>query len=210
MAADAAQDPPRDPEPASWSLRGVLVVLLKIGLVVVGLGVLAVGGLVILVVSNQPKAPAAVPAHVAWATHEVALSGDKPVARGRISLSATGIPAKRFQVGVNAGVPSVADASPGAALAGPVARLSASAGSGTVVSCFAPCELEVPESFDCDPGLCRMDIDVTVELLPSASGSTGAVSLSISGGVTGSVQTPLAAPFTIGVIFDDPVGPSGT
>jgi hypothetical protein len=78
------------------------------------------------------------------------------------------------------------------------------------VSCAAPCELNLPETFDCSGGECRMDIDVTVELLPAGGQPAGPVTLAISAGITGHGGQPLATGFTFDFAFDPPQSSGGT
>lgn len=210
--ADGAPPVRRDRTLGSW-----LRLLAKIALVLFLLGSLAVGGLFLLVVGSLPKAPTATTAPVIWATREISLTPEATTVHGTITLEAPSVPASDFGVGVNAGVPSVAYPAPGAALSGPLVRLRASApggaANGATTDCFAPCELVLPTTFDCSGGLCRMTIDVTVDLLPAASGQTSPVSLNVSGGLSARISKPLPSPFTVDIAFDAPpasAGPSGT
>ena len=208
---DAVEQPPSGPTPAEprepprRSTRGwVLRLIAQIGLVLGIVGAVLFGVAAITISNSMGKPPHATTAPVAWATRQVQLSGEHAVVTGRITLEARSIPTD-FRVGVNAGVPSIGDLAPGAALSGPVVRLEATA-AGHAASCVAPCELGLASAFECaassETGGCRMQIDVTVELLAPLDPSGGRVTLTISGGLTGRDAQALATPFTVVVSID--------
>jgi hypothetical protein len=206
MAEDGASDPaPRRGDPWGWAR-----VLAKIALAIVILGILLLTALYLMLMSSMPKAPTSTVAPVAWASEVIELSPDATVVHGRITLTMVSIPSTGFRVGVNAGVPSVTDQSPAAALSGPAVRVSAEPAPGTNSSCFAPCELQVAEAFDCGSDGCRMVMDVTIELVPTATGSAKPVTLTVSSGLTGTSAKPLASPFDIDLAFEPAAAPRGT
>jgi hypothetical protein len=209
MASETAVEPPIQRAQGA-SVWGFIVLLVKISLAVAGLGALAFAGLIYVTLQNQPKPPSSVAAAVAWDAVDVTVSPESPTLHGRLSLSGPSIPASGLDVGVSIGVPSIPDLSPATALLGPAIRLTARSTSGSTSTCFAPCELDVPSSFDCGGGMCRMDVEVTVDLVGKDIGSTGVVAVTVSGGVTGGSGTTIAKPFPVELAFDVPSGSAGS
>jgi hypothetical protein len=188
--------------------RGCLRTLATIALVGAGLAVLAFVGLVIIL--QQSFKPAqAVPAPVAWTSHEAVLSADVPEIHGRLTLATTAAPATTLRVGVNAGVPSSDVHEPGAVLSGPVVLLTATASSATR-SCVAPCELEMSSTFACSSGRCQITIDITLELVGDGAGLGGGVTVGVAGGTTGKLDSRLPEGLTVDVTLDDTPTPSGS
>jgi hypothetical protein len=188
--------------------RGCLRTLATIALVGAGLAVLAFVGLVIIL--QQSFKPAhAVPAPVAWMSHEAVLSADVPEIHGRLTLATTAAPATTLRVGVNAGVPSTEVHEPGAVLSGPVVLLTATASSATR-SCVAPCELEMSSTFACTSGRCQITIDITLELVGDGAGLGGAVTVAIAGGTTGKLDSRLPEGLKVDVTLGVTPNPSGS
>ncbi|HJP88986.1 MAG TPA: hypothetical protein VJ850_08135 [Candidatus Limnocylindrales bacterium] len=202
--------------PATLPKRpSLLGTLLRIVLVIVGVLVI-LGTVLFLVVAislnNMGKAPTSTDAAVAWRSTTVQLADDQPSVRGHTTLSAPSVPATGVQVGVNVGVPTSDATGPAALLAGPVVRLSAHAVGDTrePVSCVAPCELTLPQAFDCSGDGCRMGIDVTLELLPAAAADVRHVTVDVSAGITGNPAHPLPTSFTVDFgLATPPPQPSG-
>jgi hypothetical protein len=191
-------------------LSAVLWTLMKIAFV---LGVIGVIGFIALAlwIQGQFPAPKGVPAPVAWTTQQVVLSHEAPILEGRLTLTTTAAGSTdSLRVGVNAGVASAGtssvDADPRAILAGPAARLTASAPASLnpARSCLAPCELDVPEAFACSAERCEMTVDVTIELV--RGDLDGEVHLPIAGGLTAPVDSPLLK----GLIVDFAIGDATT
>jgi hypothetical protein len=200
---DAAA-PQSTPQPSTSppKPRSLLGTLLRIVLVVLGVLLILGTGLFALVVvslNNMGKAPTSTDAAVAWRATTIKLADDQPKVGGRTTLSAPSVPGTGVRVGVNAGVPTSDATAPGALLSGPVVRLTAHAigDSREPVSCIAPCELTLPQAFDCSSDGCRMGIDVTVELLPAAAADGRHVTLDVSAGISGNPAYPLATSFTV-------------
>jgi hypothetical protein len=204
--------------------RGCLRIVGRLGLILAGLTVLAFVALYITL-EQTFKAPQPVLAPVAWTSRDVVLSPDRPIVHGRLTLTAREAPKTDLRVGVNAGVPSTeavsspsgsaatspsVDAGPAALLAGPSVRLTAATAAGTPRSCLAPCELQLPSEFECGSGTCRIDFDVTVELMSDSLGIGGSVTLGVAGGATAPLDERLPDRLVIDLALDGAIVPAGS
>jgi hypothetical protein len=132
-----------------------------------------------------------VPAPVAWVTRDVVLSAEQPLVRGQLVLTARSVPTEPLRIGVNAGAPAAQPiASPGAILAGPTVRIATEAGQGQD-GCFAPCELQLRPTWDCDPNDCRLVASFSLELTVDPDETSGTVMIGIAGGLTANLEDEL-------------------
>jgi hypothetical protein len=221
---DISTGPPPRGRAASQA-PGCLRVVGTLGLVLAGLAALT---FVALFISLQQgfKAPEAVPAPVVWTSRDVVLSPDRPVVRGRLTLTAGPAPQSALRVGLNAGVPSTdrelsspgsgaaspsGSAQPAALISGPAVRLTATVASGAPRSCLAPCELELASALDCDSGTCRIDFDVTVELISDGAAALGgSVTVGVSGGATGPLDKRLPDGLVVDLAIEGAIVPRGS
>jgi len=205
-ATEGTASAPPPPNAGGSTVRGCLSFVGLLALIVVGLVVLGYIGLVILIQQSLPKPQQAVSAPpVAWSSREVVLTNGA-VIHGRLSLSAASSPSSQVWVGLNAGVPSVGHEGTslpgaGALLSGPLVRLTAPGLLGQQ-SCVAPCELSLPSAFDCRPGTCGLEFDVTIELLSDGSGAGGAVTVAIAGGASADIDERLPDGLVVDLSFE--------
>ncbi len=204
---------------------GCLRVVGTLGLVLAGLAALAFVALYITL-QQTFKAPEAVPAPVVWTSRYVVLSPDRPVVRGQLTLTAGAAPQSDLRVGLNSGVPSTegelsppgsgaaspsGSAQPAALISGPTVRLTATVASGAPRSCLAPCELELASALDCDSGTCRIDFDVTVELISDGAALLGgSVTVGVSGGATAPLDKRLPDGLVVDLAIEGAIVPSGS
>ncbi len=222
-SGDTSPAPPQRDGTASRA-RGCLRVVGKLGLILAGLTVLAFVALYITL-QQSFRAPQAMPAPVAWTSRDVVLSPDRPIVHGRLTLTAKAAPTNDLRVGVNAGVPSTeaerlpsgsgatspsVSAGPAALLAGPLVRLTAATALGAPQSCLAPCELQLPSELGCDSGTCRIDFDVTVELIPDSAGIRGSVTVGVAGGATAPLDKRLPDGLVVDLALEGAVVPGGS
>ena len=162
-----------------WS---VVSIVLKIAVV---LAILAVVGFVAFAwwIQQSYPAPKGVAAPVDWSSQTVVLGPDHQVVTGQLTIEAPLFPAEA-RIGLSVGAPSIraASAAPGAVLAGPAVRLSATS-SGSTISCVAPCALQLGPPA-CSSGSCRMATSVKLELDGDATLLSGPVTLQVAGGVS--------------------------
>jgi len=186
--------PPRPRQP--WSPLRIVATVVAIVVVVLGLAAVTI---YLLVMNSFNQRPVAVSAPIAWKSGEVVLSPQHPTSAGYLSVTASGPPTSNTVVGVNAGLP-VAAASLGSGI-DPAALLSLASvrfsvttrGQADTQSCFAPCEMFVRSGFKCDPGPCRLDVDLRLELVPEIVPSVATVTIGVSGAVAGDLSNPLPA-----------------
>jgi hypothetical protein len=134
-----------------------------------------------------------VPAPVAWVIRDVELSAEEPVVRGQLVLTARSVPTEPLRIGINAGAPTAQpNASPGALLTGPTVRITTDAAQGQD-GCFAPCELQVRPTWDCDPDDCRLVASFSVALSVDAADPPGTVTIGVAGGLTANLEDELPA-----------------
>jgi hypothetical protein len=151
-----------------------------------------------------------VPAPVAWVARDVVLSSEDPVIRGQLVLTARSVPTVPLRIGVNAGAPTAEPmASPGAILAGPTVRIATDLGQGRD-GCLAPCELQVPSTWDCDPGDCRMITTFSVELSVDTADAFGPVSIGIAGGISANLEDELPPGIQATLEMGDDVAPGAS
>ena len=206
------------PTRRSW-IGGGVVAVLKLLLVLVLIGMAGVAFIVFQLRNNYPDLHA-VPAGATWSTTSIALTTDRSVASGTVTLEVAGLPQGGVRVGVNAGAPIAESpavetdapaqhrsARPAVVIDGPRVRLTARPPDAPT-SCVAPCELQVPPSFACANGSCRMVFEIAVELLGAPRG--GGVTVSVAGGVSPITSTSPPGATTISVTFEPPTRPGPT
>jgi hypothetical protein len=207
------------PAGSGATIWGFLKVLGKIAVILLVLGAVLFAWVVWQLQQSYP-APKGVPAPVSWTTRDVSIVAEQPEVTGRLTLNATTIPTTGLRVGVNAGVPSLADASsapegtapepssaPDALIRGPVVRLTATTSS-VSRSCVAPCELELPADFASDSEMFHMEIVIRLELGGDLAGLNEAVRIGVAGGVTARPGGQLPTTLTVDLVLDDAPAPS--
>lgn len=182
VAPPAGAPTPASPRGAGSVVWSVVSVLLKIALVLAILAVVGFIGFAWWIQQSYP-APKGVAAPVDWSSQTVVLGPDRQVVTGQLMIQAALFPAEA-RVGVSVGAPSIraASAAPGAVLAGPAVRLSATT-SGSTISCLAPCALQLGPPA-CSAGSCRMATSVKLEIDGDPELLSGPVTLQIAGGVS--------------------------
>jgi hypothetical protein len=199
---DAAEAPP--PRPGGGTLWRWFWRLAVAAAIVVAL---AVGAFILAVVSlsNSYKAPQGVTAPVLWTTSVITVSPEAPVAIGSLALTGGPVPTTGLRVGVNAGAAAAPPASdpgrdPGSVLNGSVVRVTATAQLSPPQSCLAPCELQIPGSFDCEDGTCTMTVEVKVELIAEAPGTRDVV-VRVAGGASAAIDAALPLALAVDLQF---------
>jgi hypothetical protein len=151
----------------------------------------------------------AVPAPVAWVTRQVVLTAEDPVVRGRLVLTSTTVPIGDLRFGVTAGAPeSDAPSSPGALLTGPSVLITTDLAF-VEGGCYAPCELELRPTWDCQPSGCRLEASLDVELADTA-GEAGRVTFGLSGGITAGLVDGLPPGLGATIELDGDAAPGAT
>lgn len=217
---DSLGSPPR----GGASRPGCLRTVGTVGLILAGLGVAVVIWLWISLQQAFPT-PQAVSAPVAWTSQQVVLSDDRSFVHGRLTLTARATPGADLRVGVNAGAPSTdvtarpsgagdttssATLAPAVLLSGPLVQLTVADASGAPQSCFAPCELQLPSSFECESGTCGTGFNVTVALITGRVGIGGSVTLDVAGGATAPLDERLPDGLVVDLEVESAIEPRGS
>ena len=152
----------------------------------------------------------AVPAPVAWVSRDVALSAEEPAARGRLVLTAPSAPSGAVRIGISAGAPGAdAGTAPGVLLTGPRVLIRTELPYNQD-SCYAPCELQIRPTWDCEPNGCRLVADVWLELQADTNPVAGLVTIGIAGGVTADLVGGLPSGIQTTLELDGDVAPGAS
>lgn len=206
--------PPGEPAaPASSGTIGgvvwsVVSILLKLALALAILAVVGFTGLAWWIQQSYP-APKGVAAPVDWSSQTVVLGPEHQVVTGQLTIEAHLFPAEA-RVGLSVGAPSIraASAAPGAVLAGPAVRLSATT-SGTTISCLAPCALQLGPPA-CSAGSCRMATSMKLELDGDATLLSGPVTLQVAGGMSLPLDERLPDGLAVDLALEGATAPSAS